>query len=122
MKITILLILLLATAFPILALANQGTNVLPNLDKDPDGTIVDANRIFKAISDITDWIFSIFLVLAVLFILIGAYNILISKGNPEGFDQGKKMVLYAVIAVAVAVLAKSIVVVTAKIVGVTIEI
>lgn len=95
----------------------SGTAAKIDFTKDPGGTIVNADGVFAAISNITNYIFSFFLVVAVLYILVGAYNLLISKGNPEGFEQAKKMILYAVIAVAIAVMSKSIVIVAAKIVS-----
>lgn len=97
----------------------QGT---VNLDQDPSGTITSAQGIFGAISNITNWIFSLFLVIAVIFILWGAFKLLVSGGNSEGLSDAKKMILYAAIAVVIAVLAKSLVIVAAKIVGVTITI
>lgn len=107
--------LLVKTAFA------TATTPIVNLDQNPS-SIVTSQDVFKAISNITDWIFSFFLVVAVLFILVGAWNVLVARGNPEGFQTGKKMLTYAVIAIATAVLAKSIVVVAAKIVGTTITI
>src|SRR5688572_20171097 len=95
------------------------TSATINLEKEPDGVIVDAPGVFKAISNITNWIFSLFLVLAVIFILFGAFKLLVSGGNAEGFSEAKKMIFYAVIAVVIAVLAKSIIIVAASIVGVT---
>ncbi len=95
----------------------EGNSAAIDYTKAPGGTIVNADGVFAAISSITNYIFSFFLVVAVLYILVGAYNLLISKGNPEGFEQAKKMILYAVIAVAIAVMSKSIVIIAAKIVN-----
>jgi hypothetical protein len=91
-----------------------------NIDKEPAGLIKGWEGVFTALNNITNWIFGFFLVVAVLFILVGAYELLISKGDPEGFAKAKKTLLYAVIAIAIAVMAKSIVIVVAKIVGTTI--
>jgi Type IV secretion system pilin len=102
------------------ALAGGATPIV-NLDKDPEGVVSSTQGVFNALSSINDWIFSFFLIVAVLFILVGAWNVLVSRGDPEGFQTGKKMLTYAVIAIAVAVLAKSIVIVTARIVGTTID-
>jgi heme/copper-type cytochrome/quinol oxidase subunit 3 len=102
------------------AFATSSTPIV-NLDKNPS-SIVTSQHIFDAISKITDWVFSFFLVVAVLFILVGAWNVLVARGNPEGFQTGKKMLTYAVIAIATAVLAKSIVTVAAAIVGTTVNI
>lgn len=119
MKIVTFFALIFVIALPILALADAN---VPNLDEDPPGTITSATGVFTAISKITNWIFSLFLVLAVIFILYGAFKLLISGGNAEGLGEAKKLILYAAIAVVIAVLAKSIIVVAAKIVGVDITI
>lgn len=116
MKRLTLIALLLLTALPALALADLGANAGPNYDQNPG--ITSAKGIFEAISKITDWIFSLFLIIAVIIILYGAFQLLISGGNAEALSASKKLVIYAAISVAIAVLAKSIILVAANIVGV----
>ena len=58
---------------------------------------------------IMDWIFTIFLVLAVLFIILAAFNYLTSSGSEEKVQKANKMLVYTAVAIAVAVLARAIV-------------
>jgi hypothetical protein len=55
------------------------------------------------------WIYTILFILAVLFILLAAYNFVTSKGDPEKVSTARKQVLWAVIGVAVGLLAWTIV-------------
>ena len=105
-----LLALLLTTSLPSVAVADGIDTVnVPST----------ANQVITAIEKLTNWVFSIFLVIAVLMILIAAFNFLTSAGNSEKLSAAKKMLIYAVVAVAIAVLAKSIVTVTCAIIGAT---
>ena len=56
-----------------------------------------------------NWLFGILLALAVIFILVAAFNFLFSGGEEEKIKKAKSYLTYAVIAVAVAVLSKGIV-------------
>jgi len=55
------------------------------------------------------WVYTILFILAVLFILLAAYNFVTSKGDPEKVSTARKQVLWAVIGVAVGLLAWTIV-------------
>lgn len=96
---------------------------LPLFAKAADGSlpevsdIEDASGVIRAMNTITNWIFSGFLTIAVLYVLWAAFDFLRAQGNAEKFDQAKKSLLYAAIAIAIAVLSKSIVVIAAKLVG-----
>lgn len=52
---------------------------------------------------IGDWIFTVLLVLAVIFMLFAAYNYM--GGSEEGVAKAHKMLLFTAVAVAVAMLA-----------------
>ena len=54
------------------------------------------------------WIYSIFFVVAVLFILIAAYNYLRGGTNPKAIETAKSQLKYAVIAIAIALVASGI--------------
>ncbi|MDR3378604.1 MAG: pilin [Verrucomicrobiae bacterium] len=51
---------------------------------------------------------SIAIPLAVIMVLIGAFQMMTSAGDPEKFSQGRKTLLYAAIGFAVAILASGI--------------
>ena len=75
-----------------------------------------ANDLLGLMDRITNWFFTILLVLAVIFIIFAAYKYLMSGGGEE-VGKAHKMVLYAAVAVAVAVLAKGVVNVTKVLIG-----
>ena len=100
----------LLVGFPVIASA-QASIPPPSqtLLANGPGGIVDL------INTITNWMFTILLVLAVVFILLAAYKYLISGGGEE-VGAAHKMLLYAAVAIAVAFLAKGIVYVVAELV------
>ena len=67
------------------------------------------------VNTITNWLFSLLLVVAVVFILLAAFKYLTSGGGEE-VGAAHKMILYAAVAIAVAFLAKGIVFVVAQLV------
>ena len=58
--------------------------------------------------NITNWMFTVFMILAVVFILLAAYKYLFSGGGEE-VAKAHKMILYSAVAVAVAILARGII-------------
>lgn len=59
--------------------------------------------IFTVLNNIVSWMYRIFFVVAVLFILLAAYNYLTARGNPETIQKVNKQILYAVIAIIIAI-------------------
>jgi len=57
---------------------------------------------------IADWIFAILMLLVMIFILWGAFEILTSAGNEEKFGSGRQRIMFAAIGFAVALLAKAV--------------
>ncbi len=77
----------------------------------PDNPLPNGgNDIISIISIIANWVYSFLLVAAVIFILIAAFNYLTGAGNTEKISKAHKILIYAVVAVAIALLAKGIVV------------
>jgi ABC-type transport system involved in cytochrome c biogenesis permease component len=60
--------------------------------------------IYKILGKIVRYTYEIFFIVAVLFILIAAYNFLFARGDPEKVKSARSQVLYAAIAIAVAFL------------------
>lgn len=69
------------------------------------------------IQKITNWLFTVLLVLAVLFIIMAAFKYLFSGGSEEAVGTAHKMIIYAVVAIAVAFLARGIVFVVQELVA-----
>lgn len=74
------------------------------------------NGVLRLINTITNWLFTILLMLAVVFIILAAYKYLLSGGGEE-VGAAHKMIIYAAVAIAVAFLAKGIVFVVEQLVG-----
>jgi len=63
----------------------------------------------EALDRITDLLFVLLLVIAVIFIILAAYNFVTAGGDPSKVDTARKNVMYALIGVGVAILAKGLV-------------
>ena len=57
---------------------------------------------------ISDWIFVVLIALAVLFVIMGAFQMITAAGSPEKVSSGRQYILYAAIGLAVALLARAI--------------
>ena len=60
--------------------------------------------VIRILNTIVSWMFTIFLIIAVIFIIWAAFKYLTSGGDPEGVKDATKMVIYAAVAIAVALL------------------
>jgi hypothetical protein len=67
-----------------------------------------ASSFLGVLDRVIGWIFTLLLVLAVIFILYAAFKYLTAAGDPATISTANKMLLYAAIAIAVAVLSRSI--------------
>lgn len=63
---------------------------------------------FNAIFTIIDWAFFLLLAVAILLVLIGAYNLITAGGSPEKVTMGRNYILYAIVGFAIALLAKAV--------------
>ena len=64
--------------------------------------------VIDGIYKITDWIFLLFISLVVIFVLIGAYEIITAGGDAKKVETGRGYILYALIGLVVAVFAKAV--------------
>lgn len=73
---------------------------------------------FLAIFDtLIKWMFTLLLVLAVVFIIVAAFKYLTAGGDEEKVGGAHKMIIYAVVAIAVAFLAQGVSFVVAQLLG-----
>lgn len=63
------------------------------------------NSVFTIINRIANWLFAILITVAVVYVLLAAYQYLTSGGG-EGVEQGHKMLKWAAVAIALAVLSR----------------
>jgi membrane protease YdiL (CAAX protease family) len=76
-------------AVPLLVLAQQAPP--QNID------------LIQVLENVRDWLFTILLIVAVIFIIIAGYNFVTAQGDPEKVRTARNFVLYALVGVAVAV-------------------
>jgi len=109
------LLLLTVIITPFLALAAPADP--PSGLQLPDNPLNDPKDILRTIHRVANWMFSFLIILAVIFILIAAFNYLTGAGSDEKIKKAHKMLLYAAIAVAVGLLAEGLIVVVSKLVS-----
>ncbi len=61
------------------------------------------------VKGILNWIFGIIGIVAVVMIIIGGFNMMISSGDPGKVKKGKDTILYGIIGLVIALLAFAIV-------------
>lgn len=81
---------------------------MPTLPQ-PDLTL---ESIVRLINTIANWVFAIFLAVAVMYILYAAYLYL--TGEEKGIEESKKRLIAAAIAIAIALLAKGVGILVAR--------
>lgn len=70
----------------------------------PIQSVDDGTNLFITI---VQWVYTIFFIVAVLFILIAAYNFIIGGSDEDKVKLAKNQIKYAVIAIVVALIASS---------------
>lgn len=83
----------------------------------PDPVIRDFGTLYNVLLRIRDWIFSLLIILAVIFILYAAFLYLTAAGDSEKVSKANKTLLYAAIAIAVALLSRALFPLVASILG-----
>lgn len=102
---------------PTLALA-QYSSVEPPIGLNPNALRGGTGDILAIFNRITNWIFTILLILAVIFILLAAFNYLTgAAGDGEKIKTAHRMLIFAVVAVAIAFLAQGILFVVSELVA-----
>jgi hypothetical protein len=85
----------------------------------PDPQMTTLAAVMAFLSRIAGWIFVVLLFMAFLFILLGGFTYVTSKGDPKAITTAKNYIIYALIGVAVGVLAKGLVYVVCNMLGTT---
>jgi len=74
-------------------------------------------NVMVVLERIVNWLFTILLVVAAIFIVVAGYYFVTATGNPETVSKARNFVLYALIGVAVAVASRGLVALVLRIVG-----
>jgi len=90
-------ILLVASVLPAHVIAQSPPPSFPLKD-------LKFNQVLTILNTLVTWIFTIFLITAVIFVIIAAFHFLVSGTNPQGVKKATHMLVYAAIAIAVALL------------------
>jgi hypothetical protein len=99
-KIFSLVLLSIFSLLPIFVLAAE------NLQEPPDVPILGTGGVLDRI---INYLFTILLVVAVIFILISAFNFIFAQGDTEKITTARRAILYAIIGVLVAFAARGLV-------------
>lgn len=67
-----------------------------------DSPIDSTDDIFRVLSDVVQYIYTIFFIVAVIFILFAAFSFLMAKGDPEKINSARNQILWACVAIAIA--------------------
>ena len=93
-----------------LAIQAQGPEAADILDS----PVKDVTTIQQIFINIIGWIYTVFFAVAVLFILLAAYNFVTSSGSEDKVSLAKNQLKYAVIAIVVALVASGVSVVVER--------
>lgn len=85
----------------------------------PVSPIQNIGDVFNLLSKATSWIFVALLFMAFIFIIMGAFTYITSKGDPKLITNAKNYIIYALIGVAIGILAKGLILAVCSILGVT---
>jgi len=98
-------VLALGTALlPMLVMAQSGVTGPVN----PPPKAFSFTEIIRILNTIVTWLFTIFLIVAVVFVILAAFKYLTSGGDPEKVKEASRNLVFAAVAIAVALLAISV--------------
>lgn len=100
-------------ASPIIALAQFDPNVVIA----PTATVTKFGDFIAIFNTLISWMFTILLILSVIFIILAAFKYLTAGGDEEKIKKAHQMIIYAVVGLVVAFLAQGIRLVVAQLLG-----
>jgi TRAP-type C4-dicarboxylate transport system permease small subunit len=83
----------------------------------PTTTVTSVDGLLRFLTKVTSWLFIALLFMAFIFIIIGGFTYVSSKGDPKAIASAKNYIIYALIGVAVGILAKGLVYLVCSILG-----
>lgn len=82
--------------------------VLAQIETIPPAPITNIEGFLNILRFIANLFFTILMILAVIFILLAAFHYLLAFGNPERVQAAHTMLIYSIVAIAVALLAQGV--------------
>ena len=114
-NIAVIISILILSVVPMVGLINSANAQYTGLQGTPQS--YGLPQWMERVNMIIRWIYTIFLVVAVIFVLIAAFQYLTSSGDKDKVKKATNMLMYAAIAIVVAVLAFSITRIIGTIIG-----
>jgi hypothetical protein len=102
---------------PVVGLAQQGGSGISTVQPLPDPACRDFGCLIGILNTILDWMFTVILILSMIYILIAAYKYLTAAGDEEQVKSAHKTVVYAAIGIAVALLTSAVRFIIGNLVG-----
>ena len=87
------------------AFAAMTTNqAITELCKSGNCPIKTPDKIFDILAKIVQYAYTVFFIVAIIFIIIAAFNFLTAQGDPEKIKGARAQILWAVVAIAIALI------------------
>ncbi len=80
---------------------------LPSGFSGPVTTVTTGGNLVTTIQALTNWFFVVFLLLAVIFVILAAFQFLSGGGDPQAVNQARQKLIWAAVAVIVATMARA---------------
>ncbi len=121
MKNKIISLLIASPLFlPAVTLAASGSGINDRVSvPSAAGRGINFRYFLNIVNTIIDYLFTILLVLSVVFILLAAFKYLTAGGDEEKIGSAHKILLWAVVAIAVALLSQGVIFLVQSIIGVS---
>jgi len=105
-KFVFFILIILETSVPFLTAAITPGNIpsAQELGIQQDSPIKSSDALLNVVANIVKWVYTIFFIVAVMFILFAAFNYLGGASEPEKIKKAHNMLIYAAIAIAIAFL------------------
>ena len=116
-KVLVSLILVSVLAVPAIASAGILEDILGIGGGRDAPAVVPQTDVMRTLDNLTNWMFAILLIIAVIFVIVAAFMFVTAAGDPEKTKTARNFVLYALIGVLVAVSAKVLVSLVRRIAG-----
>lgn len=91
----------LAIENPVFAVAPDAKTEAGKLAK---GSISDPQQILTILTTIVKYTYTIFFIVAIIFIIIAAFSFLTAQGDPEAIKKARAQILWACVAIAIALI------------------
>jgi uncharacterized membrane protein YjgN (DUF898 family) len=108
LKKNLIILTVIALLMPVLILANNAVFAqdMEQAAKDlaKGAPISTPQQIFNILNKILQYVYTAFFIVAVIFILVAAFNFLTAKGDPEKIKGARSQILWAVVAIAIALI------------------